>query len=280
MAGVRERDVAKMATERSSASRVASTLRSGLAILEDLAAHPGGAGVTEVARRLGQDKSQVSRLLATLGELGYVDRDPESRRYAAGADLVLLSARLLGRLDVRAQSHAAMRDLAGATGESVHLAVLLADSVVTIDLVETAQPFRVEPGIGTRDPIHCTAIGKAILAFLPVEESARLLANPLLRFTPRTIIDGVVLERDLDAVRRRGFAVDDEEFTSGVRCIAAPVFDSGGYVVASLGISAPAQRLARRMVAAAGRSVREAAATASGRMGWTSGGPRRVASDV
>lgn len=280
MAGERKRVGTTKAPARATASRVASTLRSGLEILEDLAAHPSGAGVTELARRLGQDKSQVSRLLATLGELGYVERDSESRRYAAGAGLVLLSSRLLRSLDVRAQSHVAMRDLAEATGESVHLAVLLGDAVVTIDLIETLQPFRVEPRIGTRDPIHCTAIGKAILAFLPADQRAHLVEGPLTRFTSRTIVDGGALERDLDAVRRRGYAVDDEEFTSGVRCIAAPVFDSDGNVVASLGISAPAQRLARKDVAAVGRRVCDAATLASRRMGWGPEGSNRAAADV
>ncbi|MFA5890885.1 MAG: IclR family transcriptional regulator [Actinomycetota bacterium] len=249
-------------------TRRASTLRIGLSLLERLS---GGSpiSVTELARSVRQDKSVVSRLLVILAEIGYAQRDSESRKYLAGTRLAALSGQVLGSLDIRVRARPVMAELAQAIGEAVRLAVPAGNAVVTIDYIENPGPFGVKPEVGQRDPLHCTAIGKASLAFLSETERAALISPPLARYTARTIVDVEDLCRHLVGVREAGFACDDGEYYQGIRCVAAPLFDATGRVTGMLGISGTTQRIPRSRMALLGRAVRTAALEVSARQGFT-----------
>lgn len=214
------------------------SLARGLKILDLLAEAGDGLSVTELAEALGVDKASASRLVSTLAQYGYVEKDPATRRCHLGPQVVGLSRRVLARLPLREAGRPFLRQLMERTGECAHLAVPAQGKALYVDQVESPATLRVNAQVGTMNPLHCTALGKVLLAFgdLP-------LPAPLEAFTPRTITEPETLRRHLEEVRRLGYAVDDEEFDPGVRCIAAPVFDFEGRLAGSMGISGPSTRL-------------------------------------
>jgi IclR family KDG regulon transcriptional repressor len=214
------------------------SLARGLRILEILAQAQDGVSITELAERLGVDKGSASRLVATLASYGYAEKDEQTRRYHLGLQVVTISRSLLTRLPFREVTKPFLRQLMERTGECAHLAVPGQGKVLYIDQVESPATLRVNAQVGTMNPLHCTALGKILLAFGGVKLPADLEA-----FTPNTITNTEQLLKNLDQIRDQGYAVDDEEFDLGVRCIAVPVKDFRGKVVASMGISGPATRM-------------------------------------
>ncbi|MBN1535494.1 MAG: IclR family transcriptional regulator [Anaerolineales bacterium] len=214
------------------------SLARGLKILDLLRNAPDGLSITETAESLDIDKGSASRLMSTLERYGYVEKDERTRRCHLGPQVVSLSRSLLNRISLREAAKPYLRQLMERTGECTHLAVPAQGKVLYIDQVESPATLRVNAQVGTMNPMHCTALGKALLAFGDLD-----LPKKLDSFTPRTITDPNVLRLALDEVRRLGYSVDDEEFDLDVRCIAAPVFDHRGKAVGSIGISGPATRI-------------------------------------
>lgn len=214
------------------------SLARGLRILDLLGQSQEGISITELSEIIGVDKGSASRLMSTLARYGYAEKDELTRRYHLGTQVVLLSRSVLARLPLRAAAKPYLRQLMERTGECAHLAVPAQDRVLYIDQVESPASLRVNAQVGTMNPLHCTALGKALLAFGEVEIPASLEA-----FTPRTITTPEDLRRHLDEIRFAGYAVDDEEFDLGVRCIAVPVFDFRDKLVGSIGISGPSSRV-------------------------------------
>ena len=184
------------------------------------------------------DKGSASRLVATLAQYGYAEKDEVTRRYHLGPQVVGLSRKVLARLPLREAAKPYLRQLMERTGECAHLAVPAQGKALYIDQVASPATLRVNAEVGTMNPLHCTALGKALLAFSNVD-----LPSTLERFTPRTIKSKRALQEHLEEVRRIGYAVDDEEFDPGVRCIAVPVFDFRGKAIGAIGISGPSTRI-------------------------------------
>jgi IclR family transcriptional regulator, KDG regulon repressor len=216
------------------------SLTRGLHILDLLSQTQDGTSVTELADALGVDKASASRLASTLAHNGYAERDEATRRYHLGPRVVTLSRSVLTRLPLREAAKPFLRRLMERTGECAHLAVQSQGMALYVDQVESPATLRVNVQVGQMGPLHCTALGKILLAFTgtPVPET-------LESHTARTITDPSALGRALEEVRRAGYAVDDEEFDPGVRCIAVPAVDFRGKVVGSMGISGPATRVTR-----------------------------------
>lgn len=214
------------------------SLARGLRILDILGESEDGVSNAELARMLGVDKGSASRLLSTLARHGYVDKDEASRRYYLGPQVISLSRSALTRLPLREAAKPFLRQLMERTGECAHLAVPAQGRALYIDQVESPATLRVNAQVGTMNPLHCTALGKVLLAFVGLE-----IPPVLESFTPRTITKLDELQQHLEVIRRQGYAVDDEEFDPGVRCIAVPVFDFRGKAVGSIGISGPSTRI-------------------------------------
>lgn len=219
-------------------------------------------GVSELAARLDLAKSTVHRLLNTLTHEGLIERDGATGRYRLGLKLYELGAIVSTHLDLHEVVTGALDDLRSRTGETVHVAILDAGEVVYIERRESPQTVRVFGRVGHRNHAHCTSSGKALLAWLPAAERARLVEERgLPAHTPRTITDPHALEEELAAVRERGWASNLEESETGVSSVAAPIRDASGAVVASIACAAPASRITRdtmrryalETVAAAGR---------------------------
>jgi len=240
------------------------SLARGLKIMELMAVSEEGIGITELAEKLGVDKSSASRLVHTLVSHGYAEQIPGTRRFRLGPQVVRLSRSLLTRMPLREEAKPFLRQLVDRTGECAHLAILAQGQALYIDQVESPATLRVTTGVGTLAPLHCTALGKCLLAFtddvpLPPELPA---------FTPRTITDPDTLRLHLEQTRRQGYAVDDEEYDYGVRCVAAPVYDFRGKVIGAIGISGPAGRMNLDRLPEYARIVMEASKGLSDRMSF------------
>jgi IclR family transcriptional regulator, KDG regulon repressor len=240
------------------------SLARGLTILDLLGQSKEGLGITQLAETLNVDKASASRLVATLAKYGYAEKDPDTRRYHLGVRVVSLSRSVLTRLPLREAAKPFLRMLMERTGECAHLAVPAQGRVLYIDQVESPATLRVNAQVGTLNPLHCTALGKVLLAFGELELPASLEA-----FTSRTIVEAGRLRQALEQVRRQGYAVDDEEFDPGVRCIAAPVFDFRGKTVGSIGISGPSTRVTQQRLSELAGSVVETGKALSERMSFT-----------
>jgi IclR family KDG regulon transcriptional repressor len=214
------------------------SLARGLKILDILGKTPDGASVTELAEYLQVDKASASRLASTLLSYGYVEKDTLTRRVRLGPQVVSLSRSVLTRLPLRVAARTFLHELMETTGECAHLAILAKEKVLYIDQEESPATLRVNAQVGTMNPLHCTALGKVLLAFGDAP-----IPSTLESYTPHTITSKRNLRRHLEAIRQAGYAMDDEEFDLDVRCIAVPVFDFRGKVVGSIGISGPASRL-------------------------------------
>lgn len=245
----------------------APAVEAALSILETLGTvHE--MGVTELAKRLGLGKSSVYRLLATLSRRGYVEKNPQSDRYLLTHRLFAVGSRATDRLGLQDIAHPIMQRLASETGEAVNLGVLDGTRVVNLHRVESPHLLRVHLEVGGGVPAHATALGKVLLAFLgEAAAMRRLQGHRLERVTPRTIRDRTALRTALRRIREQGYALDDEECSLGLRCVAAPIVDHRGSVAAALSVSGPSQRLSPSTLQALAGRVQAAARDISMRLG-------------
>lgn len=254
------------AAKRRDSSNIQSVDRA-VALLKAFSVAEPEIGVTELGRRLRLHKSTVSRLLASLERGGLVQQDRQSGRYRLGLQLVELAGRVLTQIDLRQVAQPYLQDMARASGETVNLGVLHDNAVVNIDQIVSARPIKHMGWIGRRNPLHCTAGGRAVLAHLAPDEIERVLAGPLPAHTPRTRVDPSALRQELALTRTRGYAISEEEFEPGLSAVAAPVRDFTGKVVAVVSISGPSFRLTASQAPAFGELVREAASGISSQLG-------------
>jgi DNA-binding IclR family transcriptional regulator len=219
-----------------------NTLIKGLALLEVVARARRPLGVTELAGQLGIAKSHAHRLLQGLVELKYVQHDPTTRGYAASVRLWELGSSVLEGLDLRRIAQPWMEGLLEETRETVHLSVLDGVEVVYVHKIESNEPVRAYSQIGGRAPAHCVATGKALLAWLGPSRLKELAAS-IERYTPHTIVEEAAFVREMERVRKLGYAVNRGEWRESVAGIGAPIRDIQGQVIAAVGISGPIGRL-------------------------------------
>jgi len=239
-----------------------------LDIVQCVTAQNGELGVDEITARVGLPKSTVFRLLATLVSRRFLDRDPERQTYRLGTMALSVGARALGDLDIRGAARPHLEQLVRATSETVHLSVLSGDSALCIDKIDSPRSVRMSSYVGFRDPLYCSGVGKVLLAF--ADEAARraLIAGMVLEpRTARTITDKAELEAQLAHIRAEGVAIDSEEIEEGLGCVAAPIRDHSGKVVASLSLSGPTTRVSEETLPAIIAAVRACAAAISHDLG-------------
>jgi IclR family transcriptional regulator, KDG regulon repressor len=198
----------------------------------------------ELARSLPFARSTIHRILYSLEKLGYVQRDDIKSRYELAAKFFELTGSANHFRRLQSVSKSVMQHLLLRFGETINLGVLEDNQVTYIDVLQSPSALRIAAVPGERNPVHCTALGKAMLAFLPESEVDRILENgPLIRRTPKTITQKRHLLEHLASVRERAVALDMEENVSGVICVGAPIFDQKGSVVAGISVSGPATRM-------------------------------------
>ena len=247
-------------------SKGVQSLNRALDILEALAMKPEGMTLTELSQRVGLHKSTVHRLLATLAARQYVEVNSSGCRL--GLRVADLGSRLLNSMELRTESAPLLRQLSHRLQRVVHLAVLDEGEVVYLDKVEPVESIRLYSHIGRRAPFHCTGLGKTIAAFYPseaVEDWARRHGLP--RKTVQTITEIRALQAELTQIRAQGYGFDEIEHEENVRCVAAPIRDYRGLVIAGISVTGRADDFTREAAEAAAEEVVAVAREISRRMG-------------
>jgi IclR family acetate operon transcriptional repressor len=237
-----------------------------LRILEALNDSPAGLPLKDIAVQTAINKSTAYRFLAHLERAGYLFRD-DSGAYLAGPRLLRLGSGTRYQMTLRKISRPVLQGLRDLTGETVNLGILDGQDVVYVDVVQSHHPFRMATRLGSLRPLYCTAMGKVLAASLPPSEQERLLTSLRFeRFTSHTIIQLGRLKEELESVRVRGYAVDDEEAVEGARCVSAPVLLDGDKLAAALSVSGPTTRISRKKIPSFVEAVQKAAYTISARL--------------
>lgn len=225
-----------------------NSLSRGLMILDLIHEH-GTIGVTELSKLIGVNKSSAYRLLKTLEENGYVEQVAEGGKYALGLKLCKFREKVLDRYAIRAIAHPYLEELTRLTNEAAGLSVRKGDTIYLIDCFSSPQYLGVILQVGDNEEMHSTAHGKTMFAAFPEEEKRRLLKETVReKHTEKTVVDADALMKEARTNAERGYAVDDEETTLGMRCVAAPIFDFSGRVAAAIGISGPIDRVTKEKI--------------------------------
>jgi DNA-binding IclR family transcriptional regulator len=268
--GAIRHDWLRVAPAKPEASSIRA-VRHAIAVLRTFSVAERVLGVNEIARRVGIHKSTVSRILSTLEEAGLVDRDSASGRYSVGGGMVALAAPLLASLDVRQVATPYLEDLAKASGETVSLSVWAGIEAVVVQQVVGPGAVQYFAPVGRRNPAHCTATGKALLANSAPDIVQKVLERGLPRLTEKTIVNRKELLEELAKVKRLGYAVADGEFDVELSTVACVVRDSGEHVVAVVAASAPSYRFTREHRRRLVDLVTDTAARLSSRLGYSAG---------
>ncbi len=258
-----------MKNQNSKTKGGAPALARGLAALEYLRGRAEGESLSEIAAALRFPKNSVLRLLNTLEGYGYVEREPDTLRYRITRRLATLFMDSARDRNLMEAALPAMRHLRDDVNETILISIIERRAGIVLDQVQSTHAFRFVCEPGTFEDLHSSASTKAILAFLPQEERNSLLANHAFRrYTDRTITRRKDYDRELAETAANGYATDRGEQGEGVCCVAAPVFDRTGRVIASITVTGPAERFGVRGFAAMGRSVTACAQTVSSLLGY------------
>jgi IclR family KDG regulon transcriptional repressor len=202
-----------------------------------------GFGVTEIANQIDINKSSVYRILSTLEQYGFIEQDCENGKYKLGYKFLDISSRLLDSIDFREEAKPYLLELEQYTNEVIHLVVYDQGEVVYVEKLEGTETLRMHSKVGRRAPMHCTSVGKAILAFLPESILEEVISGGLPMHTDKTITSEEAFLLELKKVKRQGYALDLEENEYGITCIAAPIFDYNERAIAAVSISGPTIRM-------------------------------------
>ncbi len=245
------------------------SLDRGIQILMILA-EKSSAGVTELAEALGVDKSTASRLVETLRMRDMVRVDPETKKYRLGFRILHLGEALKDNLNVIAIARPMLLSLSAQINESVHFCAYNNNSVYVMDQVRSSKNYALSAAVGMIEPLHCSSVGKCILAFRRPETIRALLTDyTFTKYTEHTMITADALLKNLESIRSLGYALDDEEMAVGVRCLALPVYDYRNSVRYSIGVSGPKASLNAATIESYVKRMAQTAKQLSGAIGST-----------
>ena len=224
---------------------------------------------SDLARQLSMPRTTAFRLLRTLVAEGLMEE--RDGGYRLGVGMLRLALRTLEGIDVRGKSVPVLRDLANESGETAHLAIMTSDKAMLVEVCDSPNPLRVASRTGSLVDLHCSSIGKVLLAWSDPERRRQLLeAIQLPRHADATIVSLDKFKAELDRVTHEGYALDDEEYLDGVRCLARPVWDVEGRVVAAIGITGTTMRFTRGEIPRMNEIVKRAADRLSSALGYES----------
>jgi DNA-binding IclR family transcriptional regulator len=242
-----------------------------LKILEALQGSGSGLGLKAICDATGIHKSTAHRFLKHLEREGYLICT-EAGAYLIGPRFSQLTARVNPQVNLQTVARPVLWELWKSTQETVNLAVLDQNTVLYVEVMESPHEFRLSSRVGTRRPLHATALGKVLAAFLPDDARDSILST--ISFQPstqKTILNMVQFRRELQKIQRQGYALDDEEAVPGARCVSAPILDSRGEAVGAVSVSGPVTRLSLNQVATLAAAVVSAARSISAAMGFHAG---------
>jgi DNA-binding IclR family transcriptional regulator len=227
---------------REKSNYIIRSVSHALDVIEQFYGEADELGVTELSKRLKLHKNNIFRLLATLESRGYIEQNKATENYRLGVRSLQLGQAYVGRMGLLRQAHPIMEQLVKQCRESAFVAVVRRGGMVPLDSVDADQAIRLASQIGETLPLHCTAAGKAQLAF-ESEDDLKTRLPELKKYTGSTVTDRQALAQQLRAVVEKGYAVDSGEYVEDVRSVAAPIKDYTGRVVGALAVSGPAYRL-------------------------------------
>ncbi|MEW9834163.1 IclR family transcriptional regulator [Mesorhizobium marinum] len=227
-----------MAEKKASRDENLKSLSKVAAILDCFSTTHRAMSLADICKHTGYPRSTTHRLLASMREVGFLDQDRERERYRLGIKLFAYGNVMLANMDLHREARPYVEALGRMTGLSVHLAVFGGERAVVIHRAEPAPGGLTPLNLLENAPVHCTSIGKAILAFQPESVVQRVIEAGLARYTDSTITDGEQLRLELQKVRDRGYALDNGEHQPGLRCVGAPIRDQFGRVFASISATA------------------------------------------
>ena len=220
------------------------SVESAFAILESFQqSDDGERSVKEISEALGLNKSTAFGLINTLTDLGYLQQNEKNQKYYLGLKLLNFSNIIKVQNRIIRIVHPYLEQVSRKYGETAHCAVKRNDAVVYVDKVESTGSITINTHIGTQNYMHCSGVGKCILAYLPAEEQERILSGPLVTKTFNTITNSEQLREEIRKVREQGYATDNEEDSLGLSCVAIPVFSAPGKVVCAISISGMTPRI-------------------------------------
>lgn len=244
--------------------------------MEALASTHDGLKLTEVSQTVGLAPSTAHRLLTTLQQSRFVRFDPLVALWQVGVTAFSVGNAFARHRDVVTMSRPFMRQLMELSGETANLYIMNDDEAICMMQIECRQMMRAIARPGGRVKMHNSGVGKAMLAWLPGHDLARVLEHQGLKAaTEKTLTTPRALHEDLKRIRRRGFAIDDEEHAVGLRCVAAPIFDEHSSPLAALSISGPAARVSDQKLGEFGAMVVEAARAVTAELSGCGPGPRK-----
>lgn len=252
-------------------SKAVQTIERAFNIIELLGNADYHLGISEISQRSNLPLATTHRLLATLLQLGYVEQNPETNKYTLGVRILQLRGAVIEQLNLGVQAMPIMKMLMNRVGETVHLAVLNDGEIVYIERVEGLRTQGMYTRIGKRAPAHCTALGKVMLSYTPEEFwfDDVVKRRGLRAFSETTITTVEGLRAALQRIRETGYAVDNGETGEKVRCVAAPIRDYTGQVVAAISVSGPQSQITVDRVVDLGQSVCHAAEMISQKLGYS-----------
>ena len=244
--------------------------------IDELGRSSSGMGVRELARVLRLTPATTQRVLSSLEECRVVRQDSETLRYLLDVRLLEIVAAQKGNFSLGETARRHMIRLQERTRETVFLGILDRGEVVIVERIDSPQALRMASELGTREPLHCTALGKAMLAGMGADEAESAIVDaPLQAFTARTLTTKRALRAELAKTAKRGWAIDDEEHIAGVRCIAAAIRNDQGRVIGAISSAGPVVRLTDDRLPGMADAVCASAASTSADLGYAPRLPRR-----
>jgi len=245
-----------------------SSVANSIRLLGSFSGEEDELGITTLATRLRLAKSTVHRLATTLTSSRFLEQNSETGKYRLGLALFELGALVRRRMDVANEARPKLRELLEKTGETVQLGIVDHFSVLYVYEMESRRAIRMAAAVGARAPLHCTAVGKVLLASQPQDYVKQVLDLGLTSYTPKTITRREGVLAMLAEVSARDYATDDEESEIGLRAIASPVRNHTGAVIAAVGMAAPVQRMNKKAMQTCVPDVLATAKAISARLGY------------
>ncbi len=240
-----------------------------LDILEYVSDSARPASLSDITGKTGLPKSTACRMVSTLEERGYVSRDRNSGKYRPGLKVLTIAGSMLNSLDIVQTAHPFLQELSRITSETVHLLACEGNSAVYVDKIEYPNTIRLDSRVGKRVPLYCTAAGKTLLAHMDGGKIKEYLGKIELKdFTKNTITDPPLIMEELARIRKKGFSVDNIEYEDNVRCVAAPVRNRPGDVIAAISISGPTIRVKQKDVPFLAEKIMESSGKISESLGY------------
>lgn len=225
-------------------------------------------GISEIAQAVDLHKATAYRIVTTLVNYGYLEWIAEIQKYRLGLELTNLGFKVIRRMDLRQEALPYMKELVQEWDETCDLSIFDQGKAFYIEVLRGNHALTIAAAVGQRLPAHCTASGKVFLAYLPQVELDAILNQSLTSYTDNTITSLEILHEQLEVIRERGYAVDNEEYELGICAISAPIFNRGGTVIAAIGGPSPTSRMTPERITKIANAYKNAAQAISQRMGY------------